>query len=339
MKSKFIKFIPVILCLVLFVACKGNKKKTADNDNPVFKSDSRLAEATDQINNDPKNAKLYFHRGLMLEKMHQDTLALNDFKKAATFDSTNAEYVSAIGDLLFEHKDVTGSLVWIKKAIKLNPTDRKAHLKIAKLFMYINDYKEAFNEINIVLRGDVYDPEAYYLKGMVYKQLKDTVKAISSFQTSLQVAPDFRDAVMQLGLLYSAKKDPLALKYLDNAYRMDSTDVLPIFAKGVYYQNTNDYATAKDYYKKCIIHDNQFVDAYFNMGYILLQQDSVDKAYRQYDLVTKIDPTNPAGYYNRGLCSEIMNKKKEAVDDYRQALTLDSTYPSPHDALKRLGVK
>ena len=174
---------------------------------------------------------------------------------------------------------------------------------------------------------------------MVYKSLKDTAKAISNFLTSVQVAPDYREAVIQLGLLYSAKKDPIALKYLDNAFKIDSADVFPIFAKGVYYQNQNDFASAKEEYRKCIYRNTHYVDAYFNMGFILKAQDSIEKAYRQFDIATKIDYRNPAAFYNRGVCSELMDSVKKAVEDYRQAIALDSTYKSPKEALKRLGVK
>ena len=340
MKKVCIKYFPLIFGIMLLVACNSNKGKTvaADTD-PVLQSDPKLKDMTEQIKESPKDATLYFRRGSVLHKMKLDSLALKDFKTASSLDSTKAEYYSAVGDLLFENKDITGSVTWIQKAIALDPTDRKAHLKVAKLFLYIKDYPKAFGEINVVLRADVYNPEAYFLKGMVYKELKDTAKSLSAFLTAVQVQPDYRDAIIQLGLLYSAQKDPIALKYLDRAYAIDSTDVFPIFAKGVYYQGINDYVGAKEEYKKCILRNSHYVDAFFNMGYILMQEDSVQKAWRQYEIVTKIAPRNPAAYYNRGVCSEMMDSLKNAVADYRLALSLDSSYKSPKQALMRLGVK
>jgi Tfp pilus assembly protein PilF len=72
------------------------------------------------------------------------------------------------------------------------------------------------------------------------------------------------------------------------------------------------------------------------MGYILLQEDSTQKAWRQYDLAIKTDPSNPYAYYNRGLCSEIMDSLANAVADYRTAQKLDTSYANPREALKRL---
>ena len=337
MKSAWMKYFPVVLALMLFVACKS-RDKAADpgNSNPLFQKDPKLKAITDEIIKTPQDAALYYDRGRMLHKLKQDTLALKDYKKAAALDTNKAEYISAVGDLLFESKDITGSIEWIQRAIAKNPEDRKAHMKIAKLFLYLQDYPRAIGEINIVMRKNVYDAEAYFLKGMVYKDMKDTAKAISSFQTAVQVAPDYKDAVTQLGLMFTAKHDAIGVKYLENAFAMDTTDVFPIYAMGVYYQDIKDYPRAKEQYRRCVVRDRHYADAFFNMGYILMQEDSAAKAYRQYDMVTKIDPLNPTAYYNRGICSEMMDSMNNAITDYRQALRLDTAYDSPREALARL---
>lgn len=334
MKNAWIRSFLFFPLLFIFASCSNSVNNTPE-DNPVFKNPP-LHDITEQIKKNPNDADLYYNRGRLLERMENDSLALADYRKAVSLDSSKARYYSAVGDLLFEHKDITGSVKWIERALKLNPKDPAAHLKMAKLFIYTKDYNTAFNEINTVLRQDVYNSEGYFLKGMIYKDLKDTAHARSSFQTAITIAPDYKDAVVQLGLMYSAQKDPLALKYFDNAAKLDTTDLFPLFAKGVFYQDAKEYEKAKEIYKSVILHDNQYTDAYYNTGYILMQQDSVEKAWRQYDLLSKIDPTDPEAYYNRGLCSEMMGKKQDAVADYRQALTFDKNYADAIAALKRL---
>lgn len=325
-----------LLPLIVLAAACGND--TAVDNNPVF-AEPALKKITAAIEKDPKNSKLYFERATMLDGLEQDSLALNDYKKAISLDSTRSEYYSAIGDMLFEHKDLEGSVYWLERAMLLNPNDKRAHLKLAKLFLYVEEYNKSLSEINVVLRQDVYNPEGYYLKGMVYKNLKDTTRALSSFLTALQVEPTYRDAMIQLGIVYGMKGDPIALKYYDNAYQLDSLDAFPLFARGVFYQDKGNFEAAKAEYINTIMKDRNYTNPYYNLAYIYMEQDSLDKAFRQYDIITKIDPQDAEAYYYRGLCYEGMGKKNEAIVDYKQALLFDETYKEPQDALKRLGSK
>lgn len=325
---------------MLFTGCKnGGQKPPEGNNDPVFQSDPKLKQITEQINSNPQDAGLYYTRGVMLHKMQYDSLALKDYKTASSLDTGKAEYYSAIGELLFENKDITGSVEWLRKALARNPDDKKARLKIAKMFLYIRDFQNGFKEVNNVLMKDVHNPEAYFLKAMMYRDMKDTAKAISSFQTAIQENPDYHDAMVQLGLLYNAKNDTIGMRYLQNAFKLDTMDVFPIFARGVYYQEHKNFEAAKEQYKECIMRNRHYSDAYFNMGVILMDQDSVQKAWRQYNIVTKNDPMNPAGYYNRGVCSELMDSVKNAVADYKMAISLDTSYQSPKQALARLAGK
>ena len=326
----------MLLPLVVLLASCGDNNDTGNN--PVF-NEPALQDVTKAINKSPDNARLYFDRASLLDRMNEDSLALIDYKKAISLDSGKAEYYSAIGDMLFEHKDLEGSIPWLERAMHLNPDDKRAHLKLAKLFLYVEEYNKALSEINIVLRQDVYNPEGYYLKGMIYKSLNDTTRALSSFLTALQVEPEYRDAMIQLGIVYGMQQDPIALKYYENAYNIDSTDVFPLYAKGVFYQDKGDFEMAKQQYIATIFKDRNYPNTYYNLGYIYMQQDSLDKAFRQYDILTKLNPSDAEAYFNRGLCYELMGKKEEAIIDYKQALVFDESYNDPKEGLKRLGGK
>jgi tetratricopeptide (TPR) repeat protein len=324
------------LLFLLFSALTACKQKPAPNSADPILSAPKILPLTQAINADTNNADAWYQRGIALHRMRQDSLALNDWYRAARLDTNRAEYASAIGDLLFEHKDVTAATKWLLRALRHNPKDQKAHLKIAKLMLFSKEYGKAFEEINTVLRQDAFNPEGYFLKGLVYKDMKDTNKAISSFQTVINVAPDYREAFIQLGLLYTLRGDNLGLQYYENAFKLDTTDVFPLYARGMYYQAKKDYEAAKAEYVRCIMHNTQYADAYFAHGFVLLQQDSMEKARRQYDHVVRMQPTNARAYYNRGLCSELMGDKESAAADYRQALTFDEHYATAQEGLQRV---
>ena len=120
-------------------------------------------------------------------------------------DTTKAEYFSALGNFLFSKKDVSGSVQWFQKALRLNPEDETAQLKIAHMFFFMKDYPKAFVSINNVLRQNVYNAEAYFLKGMCYKDMNDTLHAISSFQTAVQTEPKYFAALLPLSNIWHSK--------------------------------------------------------------------------------------------------------------------------------------
>ncbi|MCC6185954.1 MAG: tetratricopeptide repeat protein, partial [Chitinophagaceae bacterium] len=66
------------------------------------------------------------------------------------------------------------------------------------------------------------------------------------------------------------------------------------------------------------------------------QQDSLEKANRQFDFVTRIEPGNAEAYYNKGVCKELLNRPAEALRDYRQAYDFDPEYAEAEAAVKRL---
>lgn len=338
LNNTFRKGIVFFSFILICFSCKEKKPIANSIDHPMY-HDPAVKGFTENISKNPDNARLYYERGMMLRRLQEDTLALRDFKQAASLDSNKAEYWSAVGDLMFEHQDIDGSLPYLERAVKLNPKDPLARLKIAKLLIFLKDYKKAFNEINTVQRQNAMVPETYFLEGIIFKDTKDTTQALSRFLTAVQIDPSYKDAILQLGLLYSAKKDPQALKYFDNAYRIDTTDAFPLYAKGMYYQDQEKYEQAKAEYANCIVKDANYTDAYFGVGWILMQQDSLEKARRHFDIVTKLEPTNAEAYYNRGLCSELMDKPQDAVADYKQALVFNERYKEAQDGIKRLGGK
>jgi tetratricopeptide (TPR) repeat protein len=332
-----IYFLIPIALFFLLSSCgsSGRRSVVQVSKEDVFAHPS-VASITQKIEITPTDASLFFERAKALRQLQEDSLALNDLKIAAQLDSTKAVYFSSIGELYFEHKDIEGSVKWFKKAIQIDPKDPIAHLKFAKMLIFVNDNQKAFTEVNTVLRRDPFNPEAYFLKGMVYKNLNDTAKSISSFSTAVQVDPGYQPAILQLAMIYAAKKDTLALRYYDNAFAADTTQLVALHGKAIFYQELGRVENAKEMYRKCLSVDNQYADAYFNMGWILMHQDSLEKATRQFDFVTRIEPENAEAYYNRGVCKELLKRPLEALSDFKQALAFAPDYQEAKDGVKRL---
>ena len=167
----------------------------------------------------------------------------------------------------------------------------------------------------------------------------DTSRAIASFQKAAQMKPDFYDAYMQLGLLTSKKPGSMAAQYFDNAIRIDSTSVEAYYDKAKFYQDHKNYEKAKDTYRELIAQNPQYDKAYFNLGFVYIEQDSIDIAYRMFVYAINVSPAYAEAYYYRGLCTLQKGNKEQASSDFRQALTLKPDYELAQKELNHLTQK
>lgn len=325
----------LVLFLYLVAACRNAPQNHPDLQVREYNL-PQTKSLTAQIVQDTSRAELYFQRGNALRQLHLDSLAAADYIHAVRLDTNKAEYLSAVGEILFEARDLQGSREWLRKALLKNPKDPRARLNLAKGDLINKDYKTAFSQINDVLRADPYFTEAYYLKGMVYKDLKDTAKAISSFQTALQVQPDYKEAHMQLGLIARGQGDSTALQYFRNAYNADTADLFPIYVRGQYFQDRKEWSRAKDEYRFALAHAPQYADAHFAMGYVYLQQDSVTQALPYFRKAAQLDPKNPNAAFNAGICEEYLGNTAAAKTQYEAALKAAPDYTPAREALTRV---
>jgi tetratricopeptide (TPR) repeat protein len=92
----------------------------------------------------------------------------------------------------------------------------------------------------------VYNYDAYFLKGMCYKDMGDTVSATSSFQTAARINPENPDPYLQLGLILANTDEKQAKLYLESAFKADTNNVEPLNAIGLIYQGKKENAAAKN---------------------------------------------------------------------------------------------
>jgi tetratricopeptide (TPR) repeat protein len=319
------------LVLLLAISCDDTKKANKSNDN--------IAELSKAIAKDPKNAKLYYQRCLAYEKAKKDTTAMEDILKAIELDTLNSQYALKGGDILYRNKDFNASAGFYQRATKLDPRNIDAQLKYANLLLIGKNYPLALNAVNNVIRADVYNYDAYITKGLIYKDMGDSMVALTAFQTAAQMNPDKQEAYLQMAFLTSASDINKAKQYYLNAFNTDTTNMEPLNGIGMLYQNKGMRKEAKQVFTEIILKSHNYEKAYYNMGCILMDEDSMEKASRQFGYAIKNKPEFTDAYYNRGLCYERMGKKEEAIADFATCLKLDDTYKAAKDGYKRLGVE
>jgi len=64
-------------------------------------------------------------------------------------------------------------------------------------------------------------------------------------------------------------------------------------------------------------------DAFFNLGFIYILQDSLEKARKHFDFAVQMKPNRADAYYYRALCESELGDAAKARADLAQCLALD----------------
>ena len=221
-KSKYF-FCFLILTFIsaelFFQSCKQPVKEEEKSDSTAIKQ-SDLGKLNDEIVSNPGNSDLYAKRAVIFLQKNNLKQAYDDISKAVSIDSMNESYYLLLADISFKGLLIQQSINAFGKAILLKPDDLQAHLKYSELLLYLKAYEKCLLEADMALKIDKHTPKAYFIKGFAYKETGDTARALSSFQTSVELDPDYYDAYIQLGNIESKRMHPVALQYYNNALRI-----------------------------------------------------------------------------------------------------------------------
>lgn len=333
------------LSIALFVAvaafsCKPEAKKEDSSVAAILKDtlDPAIAGLSDSISKNPNDPELFYRRANYYLSRHDLSRAKADVTRMMSLDSTKSKYLVTYSDFNFISNKTSESKRALEKAVSIDPKNIDAHLKLAELFLYVRQYKQSLAHLDEVIALDKYNAKAYFLKGMDFKEVGDTGKAISSMETTIEQDPEYYNAWMQLGLLHGALGNPIAVDYYDGALKLNPRSTEALYNKGLFIQEVlGNTKEARKVYQLLLNVDSLHAKAWFNVGYLeVLEKQDFNKALDCFMRSYKYDPEYADAVYMMGYCEERLNKMPEAISDYKTALAILPTHYQAKEALMRL---
>ena len=307
---------------------------------PVDSFAVRVADIGERIAKAPDDAALYAERSDLFLANDSMMPALNDMVRAVSLDSGNADYRVKLGELFWYSRTVDQAKYQFEKALQYDPRNTAALLKLGEIQLVLRQYQASMDRLNEALRIDSRLAKGYFLKGWVHKETGDTVKAISSYFTAVEMDPDYFDAVMQLAMLHEKKSDPLALEFYNTALRLRPESGEALYGKGMYCQERGLDSMALDLYDAMVQYDPANALAYYNMGWVRLEHlDDPRRAIADFTWAIVRSPNYHQAYFNRGLGYERLDVLDSAAMDYQRALALAPDYDLAANGLQRLASK
>lgn len=342
----FFSFISLFLWMLTVNTACVNKVKTNNDtlDSVSINNESPEIKAiSDKIAKDDDNPDLYHERAKLYIKLNDVEAARLDMQKVISIDTTNASYFYTLADLYFMVGKAGNSKAALEKCLSLDPKNTDALLKLAEISYLIKDFKKVREYTANVLNIDKNNATAFFIKGRAAKEDGDTIAAIKLFQKATGLNTKYYDAYIQLGIIFAAKKNPIAMDYYNNALNVMPNSPEAIYNMGMYFQETGQYNKAIEAYTSIIQvkpsgkYEFYLKLANYNLGYVHFQYLSMyEQASKYFNTAILADPEYVEAVYMRGLCLEKLGDVDGARRDFKKALELKPDYEKPLKGLNRL---
>ncbi len=316
---------------------------TQEKDNKDLKqekkklSENSIEGLTQAISNDTANADLYHRRARLQYQNTNLNRAINDIGEAIRLEPDKDRHLillSEIYEAMNKFKDAKGVLT---RVANRNQKNLEANLKLSRLELAYKNYQQAIIRANRALDIDPENAEAFYLKGYIYQEQGDTVKAIDHYMRSVDKNPQFQDPYLQLGNIFADKGDTRAVDFYNGALNMNPDDVQTMYLLAIYYQGQEKLDKAMRTYRNILAVDSTHAKSYYNIGYLkMIYAEDFDEAIKFFDKAIDHQPGFYQAYYNRGYTYELKEKYQQARADYQYALKLKPNYDKAVEGMNRL---
>jgi tetratricopeptide (TPR) repeat protein len=329
-----VRYLSLLLLLSLTaLACETEAPPVETDPTTTEPALNQLAAAIAQ---DPGNSALYAERGRLQYEREAYDEAIADLQRALQLDSTNADYLHLLADVYLDYFQSRRALNVMERAAELYPDRTLTLLKLSEVQFILKQHEESMRTIDRILQINPREPEAFFMFGMNFKEMGDTSRAINSFQEVVEIDPDITDAWILLGQLHAAKNTGLADAAFQSAIETAPNDPTTYHAKADYLRDQGRLSEAIAAYREAARVERQYDEAYFNAGLLLMELDSVQEAYREFNIALEVNPINIQAYFFRGYAAELLGNTEQARRDYEHALRLAPDYELPQEGLDRL---
>jgi tetratricopeptide (TPR) repeat protein len=339
--KKYTRVLLATLSLML-VACGGNDTELSElnqrADSLSIKLNSPVLKAVNaELLKDPNNADLYHKRAAVYLDLRQHSAAVGDALRAIRLDSTRSDFYMTLVNAYFAQNKTRQAKDLLEIMESKFPENTETLLKLGELYYLVQQYQKGIEYVNKALKIDERLAKAYYIKGSIYRESGDTAKAVSSLQTAIEQDSKYEDAFIDLGIIFSARKNELGLEYYDNALRLNPSNENTRYARAKFLQDLGRYDEAINEYESMLSKNPSCENCLYNLGAIHLEIKKDNKSALQY--FTKAIQVNPAyveAYLARGFTYSRLKDKESAMADYKTCLKIEPNYEPALQGLKEL---
>lgn len=303
-----------------------------------------------------------FHKAVRYKQMGQFQNAITTFEDCAAMRPSDDAVQYALSQLYLQTQQLAKSSIAIQKAVKLDPSNKWYLQELAYMQFESGNFKEAaksfktlsenepknvewlFSYAEALMRSNDLsaavkaldkleaeiglNPELSLEKFKLYRKIKQDDKAVSELTKALVDFPDDTQLLANLVDYYFEKKeDEKAFSYLIKLAQNDPANGNAHLALAQYYDRKGDKKGSYDELKKAFVCDDVTLDTKIKilLSMFELQYKLDPEMHELINILVDKNPTDARVYTVRGDFYLKEQKNKEALADFKKALTFDQT--------------
>jgi len=194
-------------------------------------------------------------------------------------------------------------------------------------YLHLKDYQRAITDFNSALDLKPEYAWAYGSRGLVYRFLKDYQRAIADFDRAIELKPEYAWAYGNRGQTYRFLKNyQRAIADFDRAIELKPEYAWVYGNRGLIYYLLKDYQRAIADFNCAIELNPEYTWAYGSRGRAYHELKDYQQAIADFDRALELDPRNTWAYEQRGRVYRKLRNYQQALEDYDHAVELDPNY-------------
>ena len=304
---------------------------------------------------DPGTFKWLYYQGMLLAKQKKSDEAVESFREALRLDPTYLPVRLKLAENLLAAGKMDDSRQIYSGILKEFPDSAEAHYGLGRISVFQGKLTEARQSLRRAC--ELFPPygAAHYALAQVAQKLgenADGEEQIKLYEQNKNVVPPvedpLRDALRALdrgatshlerGLaLDQVGRLDDALAETERAAELDPTMVKAHINLIILYGRKGDFQKAEEHFQTAVkLNPNQFPDAYYNYGVLLVREGKLDAAEKAFRQVLEISPSYADAHNNLGNLLERQGKLQEAIAEYKEAIESKPDFRQAHFNLGRI---
>lgn len=317
--------------------------------------DNALKDYTTAIEYEPEDIRVYEKRAQLYYEQEKLDLSDKDYLKMIEIDPGNTMGYMGIGRNANKQEKYEDAIKRFDYAIKLANDYPSGYSFRAESYIGLKEYNKAADDIITALNLN-YDNKAFYLMGVmadsafnvmsaklkiqevkfpnndywayclgiVHEETNQHKKAVEHYTKSFNkgqspvVASRIADCYDELG------NYDLALKYINEAVRIDSTDYSYIETRANIHEHSGMRKEAIEDMDFLISKYPDYYFVYYRRGWLKDHGGDIDGALEDYTMAITLEPEFRYVYLNRGNLYRLKGMIKEAEADFKTVLEKDT---------------